>query len=95
MKYLIVGNGPAGTFAAKEIRQKEKTIVLKDDDEQIKIPFDQFQHLFYVAYCKTIYKSQCISINEPYLIHDWDKLDSRLKYVALTRSTDIKKINIA
>ena len=86
IKYGIVNNQ---TFVIKEISQKDETIVLKDDDEQIQIPFDQFQHMFDVAYCITIYKSQGVSINEPYLIHDWDKLDSRLKYVALTRSTDI------
>jgi ATP-dependent exoDNAse (exonuclease V) alpha subunit len=66
IKYGIVNNQ---TFVIKEIRQKDETIVLKDDDEQIQIPFDQFQHLFYVAYCITIYKSQGVSINEHYVVH--------------------------
>ena len=92
IKYGIVNNQ---TFTIQEIRQKDKILVLKDDDEQVDIPIDQFQQMFYVAYCITIYKSPGMSINEPYVLHEWDKLDSRLKYVGLSRSTDIENINSA
>ena len=61
IKYGIVNNL---TFIIKEIRHKDETIILKDNDEQIVLPFDQFQHLFCVAYCITIFKSQGMSINE-------------------------------
>ena len=34
------------------------------------------------------------NINEPYTIYDWNLLDERLRYVALTRASDISYINI-
>jgi len=35
-----------------------------------------------------------MSINEPYTIHEWDKLDQRLKYVAVSRSRDHSFIHV-
>ena len=60
----------------------------------IEIPVDKFQHLFFIAYAITIHKSQGSTFNEKYTIHEWHKLDKTLKYVALSRSTDINWINI-
>ena len=42
----------------------------------------------------TIHKSQGASFNFPYTIHEWNRLNKRLRYVALTRATDKKFINI-
>ena len=92
IKYEI---GKNQKFTLKEIRQKDQVIVLKDEDVEIEIPFHQFQHMFYVAYCITIHRSQGTTFNEPFTLHDWDRLDERLKYVGLSRSTDINTINIA
>ena len=60
----------------------------------IEIPRDKFAELFHVAYCITTHRAQGETIREPYTIHEWDRMDARLKYVALSRSTDIKNINI-
>jgi ATP-dependent exoDNAse (exonuclease V) alpha subunit len=60
----------------------------------IKINMDIFQKVFFVAYCITIHKSQGASYNFPYTIHEFDRLDKKLRYVALTRATDINHINI-
>ena len=43
IKYEIVNNQ---TFTIKEIQQKNQIIVLKDEDVEIEIPFDQLQHMF-------------------------------------------------
>ena len=69
-------------------------IYMKNLERSIKIPISKFQKLFYVAYCITTHKSQGSSFNFPYTIHEWDRFDKHLRYVALTRSTDIKYINI-
>ena len=92
IKYEIVNNQ---TFTIKEIRQKDQIIVVKDEDDEIEILFDQFQHMFYVSYCITCHRAQGTTFNEPFTLHDWDRLDTRLKYVGLSRSTDINNINIA
>jgi energy-coupling factor transporter ATP-binding protein EcfA2 len=88
------------TFMIANIDHKKQQIQILNDidaDEECKsftIDVKDFQKLFYVAYCITIHKSQGISIDTPYTIHDWRYLDSRLKYVALSRATDIDNINI-
>jgi cytidyltransferase-like protein len=78
------------TFTIKEIRHKKQIIVIEDDERKIKIAFKDFQYMFYVAYCITVHKSQGSTYNQPYTIHEWNnpKFDDRLKYVALSRSTN-------
>ena len=62
--------------------------------EVIFVNFDEFTKLFYVAYCITIHKSQGQTYNQSYTIHEWEMLDDRLKYVAISRATQKKFINI-
>jgi ATP-dependent exoDNAse (exonuclease V) alpha subunit len=81
------------TFKIKQINTKSKTIVITDVDKEQTINFDDFQKMFYVAYCITTHKSQGMTINEPYTIHEFEKFDERLKYVSLSRSTNKKYIN--
>ena len=78
------------------IEQKNRyaTIVLKDEDQTAEVPFDDFQKLFYVAFALTCHRVQGQTFNHPYTIHEWEKFDWRLRYVALSRSTDLKNINI-
>ena len=64
------------------------------DKNLILIPIHEFQRMFYVAYAITIHKCQGETYNEPYTIHEWERLDRRLKYVALSRATDKNLINI-
>ena len=86
------------TFIIKEIQYNNKIIVIVDDDDDVmnKIPFDKFQHLFYVAYAITIYKSKGSTFDFPYTVHEYGHpmYDDRLKYVSLSRSTSIERINI-
>ena len=71
-----------------------KSTYISNADKQVQIEVKDFQQLFYVAYCITIHSSQGETFDENYTIHDWDKLNKHLRYVALTRATDIKNINI-
>ena len=43
------------TFVIKQIEHKTNTIVCEDEDVILRIDFDDFQKLFYVAFCITIY----------------------------------------
>ncbi len=58
------------------------------------INHNEFQKYFLVAYATTIHSSQGMSIDEPYSIHDWDRLDQRLLYVALLRSRSHSHIHM-
>ena len=77
---------------------KENIIIISDMDEGkvIDIPFDLFQRLFYPAYAITIYKSQGSTFDNEYTVHEWDHglFNDRLKYVALSRATNLKNIYI-
>ena len=72
----------------------DTSVRIKNENKTLIIDMDKFQEFFYVAYCITIHKSQGQTFDFPYTIHQWNRLDKKLKYVALTRSSDIKLINI-
>jgi len=72
IKLEVVNNQ---TFSIKEIRQKEGIIMLQDEDQKIEVEINQFQHNFHVAYCLTIHKSQGTTFDQPYTLHEWDRLD--------------------
>jgi ATP-dependent exoDNAse (exonuclease V) alpha subunit len=82
------------TFRIKEIRKKSDIIVIEDEDRCQEIPIKDFQHLFYIAFCITCHKSQGCTFDENYTIHEFDRYDNRLKYVALSRAVNINLINI-
>ena len=68
--------------------------VVTEENKEIDIPLNLFQKFFYVAYCITVAKSQGSTFKHSYTIHEFNRFDNRLKYVALSRSSDIKNINI-
>jgi 5-methylcytosine-specific restriction protein A len=78
----------------------EEFIITKIDGDKIYldndciIDKDTFQNLFNVAYCITTHKSQGQSYDFPYTIHEWNKFTDCMRYVALSRSKNIKHINI-
>ena len=82
------------TFTIKEIRKTKEIIIVADEERQLEITYKEFPFLFNVAYCITCHKSQGSTFDHPYTIHEFDKFDSRMKYVALSRSTKVENINI-
>ena len=69
-------------------------IIVTSEDKTIEILHQDFQKLFFVAFCITIHSSQGCTFNEPYTIYEWDRLGERLKYVALSRSSNLGFINV-
>ena len=70
------------------------TIVIKNEMKEVTIPIDRFNRLFNLGFCITIHKSQGETFNTPYTIYEWKMLDKALKYVAISRSSNINYINI-
>jgi len=73
---------------------KDNIIVVENDDQIIEININEFQRLFYLSFAVTTYKSQGSTFNHPYTIHEWNKFDNRMKYVALSRTSKKEYINI-
>ena len=81
-------------YTIKAIKKTEEVIIVVDDDKEQEVPIKEFVKMFNVAFCITCHKSQGATFDEPYTIHEFEMFDNRLKYVALSRATDINLINI-
>ncbi len=68
-------------------------MTIKKDRNKVIIKSSEFQKLVLVGYAFTTHSVRC-TINEPYTIHEWDKLHKKLKYIAFGRATKKEHINI-
>jgi ATP-dependent exoDNAse (exonuclease V) alpha subunit len=91
-KFLELFNNESYTI--QKIKRTEEIIVVSDDIKEIEVSYKDFNKLFNVAFCITTHKSQGATFDEAYTIHEFSKFDERLKYVALSRSTQMNLINI-
>jgi hypothetical protein len=70
------------------------SITVKNEMKTVIVPIKDISRTFNIGFCITTHKSQGETFDKPYTIYEWHKMDSRLRYVALSRATDIKNINI-
>jgi ATP-dependent exoDNAse (exonuclease V) alpha subunit len=92
------------SFTKTEVTLK---VVFDEEGEEkiVIIPVVDLPHLMQPGYCLSVHRSQCSSYRVPYTIYQTQKmkkmresgsdLGKRLLYVALSRATDIKLINIS
>jgi len=73
---------------------KAKFCFCKNNKRTIIIKADEFQKLFRIGYAFTTHSAQGMSIDKPYTIHEFNRMDQKLKYVALSRATKYENINI-
>lgn len=73
-----------------------KITMTNNRNDIINIEVKDFQKYFYLGFCITIYASQGETFNQPYTIYDWNfkYFCNKAKYVALSRATNIKNIQI-
>ena len=71
------------------------TVKLRCGTMEKNIEISDVAKYFYPAYCITVHRSQGMTFNEPYTIYEWDQMDEKLKYVALSRGTKKENINFA
>ena len=79
------------TITAESERSEEGQNIINS----ITIPIEQFHKHFLMGYCITTHKSQGETIDGEINIFDWGKMDKRLKYTAITRTTKKSNVNIA
>jgi ATP-dependent exoDNAse (exonuclease V) alpha subunit len=84
---------PSGSMKSSTSKNTRE-IIIKNDRNEIKIKADEFQKLFRIGYAFTTHSAQGMSIDKPYTIHEFNKMDQKLKYVALSRATKHENINI-
>ena len=80
-------------FVVKSLKPDGK-ILIKNQERELLVTKEDIKNMFYPAYCITIHQSQGASYNFPYTIHEWNRLNKKLKYTALTRSTCLEYVNI-
>ena len=62
-------------------------IILTDGQATMEIETADFTRLLNLAYCITINCCQGSTYDYPYTIYEFQKMDARLKYVSLSKST--------
>ena len=69
-------------------------ITLTDGHATMEIITEEFTRLLNLAYCITTHSAQGATFDYPYTIHEFHKMDARLKYVSLSRATKKEYINM-
>jgi ATP-dependent exoDNAse (exonuclease V) alpha subunit len=96
-KEIVVENSrevPKKDKNGNEIKNKKGNIIMDKIIKTLKIKADEFQKLFRIGYAFTTHSAQGMSIDKPYTIHEFNRMDKKLKYVALSRATKYENINI-
>jgi ATP-dependent exoDNAse (exonuclease V) alpha subunit len=60
----------------------------------LSIPIEEFNKYFLMNYCSTTHKAQGETITENFTIYDWDAMDTKLRYTALSRAKKIDQVYI-
>lgn len=83
-------------FIVDHINTEEKTVSIYNDKKQLTIPYNnnEFMNNFNPGYAMTIHSLQGQTINKPHVLHEIEKYDTRLLYVAITRAREFEQIRI-
>ena len=60
----------------------------------ISIPIEDFNKYFLMNYCSTTHKAQGETITENFTIYDWNAMNTKMKYTALSRAKKIDQVYI-
>jgi hypothetical protein len=64
-------------YIISKINLAEKEMTVKNDRNEAIISKDDFQKIFRVGYAFTTHSCQGMTINEPYTIHDFDRMHKK------------------
>lgn len=60
----------------------------------ISIPIEDFNKYFLMNYCSTTHKAQGETITENFTIYDWNAMNTKMRYTALSRAKKIDQVYI-
>ncbi len=81
-------------YTVLSFTQTEITIIEPISEQTLTIDIETLKDSFLPAYCITVHKSQGCTFDFPYTIHEWSRFTSKMKYVALSRSSNFVFVNI-
>ena len=92
---LAVCNSEA--FIIKSVNEKEVIAVSQRPEglHTFTFPTDKFHKYFVLNFAATTHKSQGDTINSKIVIWDWDRMDTKCRYTAVTRAKELNQIFIA
>jgi ATP-dependent exoDNAse (exonuclease V) alpha subunit len=68
-----------------------------DDGEaechSIEVEIKDFNELFCLNYCSTTHKAQGETITDDFTIYDWDRMDTKCRYTALSRARNPEQVS--
>jgi hypothetical protein len=64
------------------------------EQPEIEVELEQFHHQFEPGFCVTTHTAQGMTLRSTYTIHDWDKMHTKLRNVAITRATGMTGVQI-
>ena len=73
-KKLSIMNNQTGKITKITTQTTEITVKMDDLAEVFIIKIDEFNILFYVAYCITIHRAQGLTYDHFYTIHEWNNI---------------------
>jgi len=86
------------TWKVKSWNSNEVKLVSDDELPEKRyaiIPTPELADLFRPGYCITSHRAQGKTIRRPYTIYDFARMNNRAAYVAISRGTAIKSVNIS
>lgn len=83
------------TFIVQSYDDKFITVIRDYDNANVNIPNNkEFPYSYFPNYASTIHSAQGQTFSEPYCLHEMDRYDERLLYVALSRTTELSNIYV-
>jgi hypothetical protein len=86
-KFIVTSIGE--TITLMSIRASDEGT---EEQHEFKCLLQDLQKYLLCCYCMTTHKSQGITIDGAVTIHDWDRMDKKLRYTAITRVKKLENI---
>jgi hypothetical protein len=64
-------------------------------DHSIDVEINKFNELFALNYCSPTHKKQGATITENFTIYDWNQMNTKCRYTALSRARKPEQVSIA